>query len=347
MSAPIDVGNNLIMQELSYDINVLQAEADKLIPSLTNEQKSIFDKVMSTVSNDNGGFFFVYGFGGIGKTFLWNALTSSLRAQSKIVLIIASSGIAATLLPSGRTAHSRFAIPIQVNETSMCSISQGSPLAKLLECTKLIICNEALMVQRYCIEAFDHSLKDLIHSNLPFRAKCIIMGGDFRQILPVVPKGSRASVVNACICSSYLWSSCTIFTLTKNMRLTTLGSEEDKKKLEWFSKWLLDVGDGKLGEPNDGTTDIEVPKALLVNDYEDTIEGIVSVIYGDVIANLSNNEYFNDRAILAPTIEMVDKINQYMCSLLPGEAHEFFSSDSVCQASNQRTALTIYTLLNF
>ncbi|XP_028796091.1 ATP-dependent DNA helicase PIF1-like [Neltuma alba] len=278
------------------------------------------------------------------KTFLWNALASSLRAQSKIVLTVASSGIAATLLPSGRTAHSRFAIPIQVNETSMCFISQGSPLAKLLECTKLIIWDEAPMVQRYCIEAFDRSLKDLMHSNLPFGGKCIIMGGDFRQILPVVPKGSRASVVNACICSSYLWSSCTIFTLTKNMRLTSLGSEEDKKKLEWFSKWLLDVGDGKLGEPNDGTTDIEVPKALLVNDYEDPIEGIVSVIYGDVIANLSNNEYFNDRAILAPTIEMVDKINQYMCSLLPGEAHEFFSSDSVCQASNQSDSFdNLYT----
>ncbi|XP_028752788.1 uncharacterized protein LOC114712419 [Neltuma alba] len=242
MSAPIDVGNNLIMQELSYDINGRHS----------------------------------YGMH-------WHH-----RYEHKAKLyLIASSGIAATLLPSGRTAHSRFAIPIQVNETSMCSISQGSPLAKLLECTKLIIWDEAPMVQRYCIEAFDHSLKDLIHSNLPFGGKCIIMGGDFRQILPVVPKGSRASVVNACICSSYLWSSCTIFTLTKNMRLTTLGSEEDKKKLEWFSKWLLDVGDGKLGEPNDGTTDIEVPKALLVNDYEDTIEGIVSVIYGDVIANLS------------------------------------------------------------
>ncbi|XP_028782174.1 uncharacterized protein LOC114738301 [Neltuma alba] len=87
-----------------------------------------------------------------------------------------------------------------------------------------------------------------------------------------------------------------------------------------------------------------MPEGLLVNDYEDPIEGIVSVIYGDVIANLSNNEYFNDRAILALKIEMIDKINQYMCSLLPGEAHEFFSSDSVCQSLNQNDSFdNLYT----
>jgi hypothetical protein len=32
------------------------------------------------------------------------------------------SGIAALLIPGGRTAHSRFAIPINIHETSTCEI---------------------------------------------------------------------------------------------------------------------------------------------------------------------------------------------------------------------------------
>ncbi|KAI9087725.1 hypothetical protein K1719_030357 [Acacia pycnantha] len=54
----------------------------------------------------SGGFFFVNRFGVTGKTFLWNAFTSAVRVNGEIVLNVASNGIAATLLPSDRTAHS-------------------------------------------------------------------------------------------------------------------------------------------------------------------------------------------------------------------------------------------------
>ena len=58
--------------------------------------------------------FFLYGFGGTGKTFIWRTLASSLRAENQIVIIVASSGIASLLLPGGRTAHSRFKIPVPI-----------------------------------------------------------------------------------------------------------------------------------------------------------------------------------------------------------------------------------------
>ncbi|XP_028784203.1 ATP-dependent DNA helicase PIF1-like [Neltuma alba] len=174
---PIDVTNHLIMQELSYDKQALQVEASQLAKSLNTDQKEIYDKVMSSLDQVNGAFFFVYGCGGTGKTFLWNALTSSLHGRGDIVLTVASSGIAATLLPSGRTAHSRFVIPIQVNELSICGIKQNSPLTHLLQKTKLIIWDEAPMVQRYCVEAVDRTLQDIMHCTSPFGGKCIIMGG--------------------------------------------------------------------------------------------------------------------------------------------------------------------------
>ncbi|KAL5148451.1 hypothetical protein HKD37_13G035493 [Glycine soja] len=79
----------------------------------SHEQKPIYHRIIQTVNNNEGGMFFLYGFGGTGKTFIWRTLASSLRAENQIVIIVASSGIASLLLPGGRTAHSRFIIPTQ------------------------------------------------------------------------------------------------------------------------------------------------------------------------------------------------------------------------------------------
>ena len=77
--------------------------------------------------------------GGIGKTFLWRGLCSYLRAQSKIVLCVASSGIAALLLEGGRTAYSQFKIPLNLTPKSTCGIKKNSHLARLLQKASLII----------------------------------------------------------------------------------------------------------------------------------------------------------------------------------------------------------------
>ncbi|XP_028767101.1 uncharacterized protein LOC114724813 [Neltuma alba] len=331
----IDIANHLIMQELNYDRESLKLKTTTLMQKLNDEQRIIYDNILSATNLPQGGFFFVYGYGGTGKTFLWNVLITTLRAKGEIVLPVASSGIAATLLPSGRTAHSRFAIPIQITESSVCGIKQNSPLANLIKSTKLIIWDEAPMVQRYCIEAFDRTLKDIMHSNLPFGGKCIVMGGDFRQILPVIPKGTRATIVNASINSSYLWNHCRIFKLTKNMRLRKTNSSNDRERLEWFSNWLLNIGDGKIGQSKDGVADIEIPKQLLLTNYDNALHAIVHSTYPDLLHNLASNDYFNDRAILAPTIEMVNQINYYMCSLLPGDSFQFLSCDTVCKADQE------------
>ncbi|PKY63284.1 hypothetical protein RhiirA4_302686, partial [Rhizophagus irregularis] len=60
-------------------------------------------------------------------------------SNGDIALAVASSGIAALLLPGGRTAHSCFKIPINIHEDSTCSIKHNSDLASLLQIAKLII----------------------------------------------------------------------------------------------------------------------------------------------------------------------------------------------------------------
>jgi len=76
------------------------------------------------MTNKEGKLFFVYGNGGIGKTFVWTTFLSYLRGQSKIMLAITSSGIASLLLLGDKTAHSRFKIPIDLHGELTCNITQ-------------------------------------------------------------------------------------------------------------------------------------------------------------------------------------------------------------------------------
>jgi len=81
-----------------------------------------------------------------------------LRSKGEIVITVASSGIAALLIPSGRTAHSRFGIPIEIHESSSCNITPNTDLAQLMARAKLIIWDEAPMLHKHCFESVDRAL---------------------------------------------------------------------------------------------------------------------------------------------------------------------------------------------
>ncbi|XP_028804724.1 uncharacterized protein LOC114759678 [Neltuma alba] len=339
----VDTRNRMIIQELSFDQEECHTQSQRLRNMLTDEQRHIYHSILKAMDDSNGGFFFVHGFGGTGKTFLWNALTKAVKSKGEIVINVASSGIAATLLPYGRTAHSRFAIPIDITEVSMCNITQNSSLGNLIKATKLIIWDEAPMVRRYCVEAVDRTFRDIMKCDKPFGGKCVVMGGDFRQILPVVPKGGRADVVDSSINSSELWNHCKLFNLTKNMRLSTTECPIQQTKIHQFSKWLLDVGEGKLGLPHDGITDITIPEEILIKCSDDPIASIVTATFPSLRENIMSSNYLMNRAILAPTIEVVEQINDYMCSMLDGDCVEYYSSDSVSATEQDSSFTELYT----
>jgi hypothetical protein len=139
-----------------YDATMQAAMRDEHVPQLNPEQRAIYDNVMAAV---NRRAFFVDGLGGTGKTFLYSWLLNTVRAQGRVVVAVASSGIAALLLDGGRTAHSRFKIPVQgLNSTSTCYISKDSELAALLQAATLIVWDEAVMMHRHVFEAVNRSL---------------------------------------------------------------------------------------------------------------------------------------------------------------------------------------------
>ena len=86
---------------------------------------------------------------------LQNTVLRRVRNDSKVAIAVASSGIASILLQGGRTAHSRFKIPLNATAQSSCSVSKKSNLVDLFVVTKLIFRDEILMQNRYDIEAVD------------------------------------------------------------------------------------------------------------------------------------------------------------------------------------------------
>jgi hypothetical protein len=206
-----------------YDVATQAAMRNEHVPQLNPEQRAVYDNVMAIIDRRA---FFVDGLGGTGKTFLYSCLLSTVRAQGRVAVVVASSGIAALLLDEGHTAHSRFKIPVQgLNNTSTCYISRDSELAALLQVAALIVWDEAVMMHKHVFEAVNKSLQDImavINPAFKFLPKFMVFSDDFRQILPIVPRSTRGDVIAAALNCSSIWQHVCVFKLHTNMRVQRL-----------------------------------------------------------------------------------------------------------------------------
>ncbi|KAL7138086.1 hypothetical protein ABFS83_10G139200 [Erythranthe nasuta] len=261
----------------------------------------VFDDIMDVVTNDRGGIFFLYGHGRTGKTSIWKTSSAAIRSKGEIVIIVASSGIASLLLPGGRTAHSRFGLSIIVHGSSTCSIKQQSPHAELLSRVKLIIWDETPMMHMYYFEALDKTMKFIFNSDMPFGGKVVVLRWNFRQILPVVLKALRQDIV-----------------MLQSIH-------------HCCGDNILRIGNGDAGEVNDGDPTIEIPDDMLIRNSADPFLDLIEFVYPNLVTNLFTPEYFEGRAILAPTNESVGFVNDHFLSIITGEEKVYFSFNSMCK----------------
>ncbi|GKA72568.1 helicase-like protein [Tanacetum coccineum] len=188
--------NRLIAAERMYNVNEEWTHFTNFYVGLNPQQRDVYDNIIQAVD------------------------------ERRIVLSVASSGIASLVLPGGRTAHSRFRIPIDLDDESRCGIDVISDLASLIRASDLIIWDEAPLQHRHAFEAGDRTFRDMCKLDNPnaenqvFGGKVVVLGGDFRQILQLIPNAPRvvmvASTVNK---SSSVWDHCKVFVLSINMRL--------------------------------------------------------------------------------------------------------------------------------
>ncbi len=113
----------MVQEELAYDQHSLTTDIDNTKYRLNDDQRNTYEIILDVMTNKEGKLLFVYGSGGTSKTFVWITIMSHLRGQGKIVLAVASLGIASLLLLGDRTAHSRFKILIDVHDESTCNIT--------------------------------------------------------------------------------------------------------------------------------------------------------------------------------------------------------------------------------
>ncbi|GJZ69659.1 ATP-dependent DNA helicase PIF1 [Tanacetum coccineum] len=177
----------------------------------------------------------------------WQTLSEDILEKNMTI------GIVSLLLLAGRTAHSRFVIPLDLMENSTYCIKRNTQLEELMQEVQLIIWDEAPMTQRYAFESLDTTLRDILSfkdsekRRQIFGGMTVLLGGDFRQIIPVIPQAKKPKVVQACINRSELWRYCKVFTLTRSMRVNEYSADEgiDTSKQK-FNQWVLAVGDGTL-----------------------------------------------------------------------------------------------------
>jgi hypothetical protein len=164
--------------ELYVECIIEVNEEDKnLHKSLNTEQMAAYKTIMSTVDSPNGGVFFIDGPGGTGKIFLYRALLGTVRSQDKIAITTATPGVTASIMPGGRTTHSRFKIPLNIDKGGYCNFTKQSGIAKLLREASLILWDEASMTKKHVVEALDISLCDILDKeDSPFGGKTIVFG---------------------------------------------------------------------------------------------------------------------------------------------------------------------------
>ncbi|OMP04884.1 DNA helicase PIF1, ATP-dependent [Corchorus olitorius] len=159
------------------------------------------------------------------------------------------------------------------------------------------------MIHRHCLEALNKTLSDILFDGSDtsthglFGGKTLLEGGDFRQILPVIPQGSKKDIISASICNSSLWQHFRIFTLTTNMGLKRDNLNPDEKEgLQQFAICFQDV-------------------------------------YDDFSLKFNELDNLKERAIVTPYNETFDQINWYALDLTPGESRTYLNSDALCKSS--------------
>ncbi len=277
------------------EVREAAADRDRFLAMFTPEQQGALGSIVDAISVQAPvKIFALIASAGVGKTVFANGLAAYFRAQGRRVICVAASGLAAMLLEGGTTAHSAFNIPIPAHEASYCNLSRAE--RSYLKDAELIIWDECSMIHAHAADAVNRTFQDIMNNDRPFGGKCVLLMGDFKQLLPVVQYGKGH---NHTIQRCKWWPMVKHLTFTKNWR----AAEHPE-----YSKFLEEVGNGHV-------TAVVPPDATRVNSYEE----MISSVYED--------DFNNQHQILALTLETCAQINKMCLNLLPGRLIDMPAAD--------------------
>ncbi|KAI3690709.1 hypothetical protein L2E82_48914 [Cichorium intybus] len=172
----------------------------------------------------------------------------------------------------------------------------------------------------FSVEALDRTMQDITGVTLPFGGKIMVLGGDFRQVLPVVRRGTLAQIVDSSLRMSPLWHLITKLSLTLNMRALSD---------PWFSNFLLRVGDGDEEVVDESFIRIPDDMAIPYSDKVKSMDALIDAIFPSLQTNGADSGYIISRAILSTKNESVNEINDQLINRFIGDEKIYYSFDEV------------------
>lgn len=192
-------------------------------------------------------------------------------------------------------------------------IESHDPRGELIQEASVIIWDEAPMANNAVLRCVEETCRHIMHNDLPFGGKVVVLLGDFRQTCPVIRHGTRQQIVEASISSSALWNEFSVHRLTQPIR-----NAEDLP----YSAFVDSVGDG-LGPY------VELGMLERVSRQEDLIQFVYPEdVLQDPVACLK-------RAILAPTNEQVCGYNRKILSRIEGVQRTYIAVDALKDTEEQ------------
>jgi len=234
-------------------------------------------------------------------------------------LCVASSGIVAQLPPGGRTAHSRFKIPLSNDVNGVCNITPNSNLGELIRKTSLIIWDEVPMQHKACFEAVNRTLNDICNTNhlRVFGGIPVVLGGDFAQILPVIRRGTRQATVLACIYHASIWANLQVLQLKTSMGVIASNANQV------FLTFLKGIVTNPLLHGH-----LELARYICP---VCTVDQLCDQLYPQPLLNNAVNSLraLIGRAILAFRNDTVNDFNDVLVDRMPGEEYRFEAANYV------------------
>ena len=321
-------GKSLGDADYGFDLSTLPniiAAADKYedvagLPALSREQQLALDSVtrMAVDPSRSDNVLAIIAAAGTGKSVFVNVAVQQLHAAGYVSMCVAASGLAASVLPNGRTAHSALKIPVDIHEHSYCAWNDETCRSQLSK-VDVLFWDEISMVNSAVIDCVDRSFRRLMQNDFMFGGKVVVCLGDFRQLTPIVKgcNGDRFSLL-----MSEWFAQIPRMEFTINFR-AGVNSE--------YREFLTRVGDGTLDQ-------IDIPEHVI----GDSIEDVIDRVYGNDVTH----ESCNQNMILAFTLDQCAVINDKVLDRIPGPLDFSVAADDLshCRQPDQYPEEYVHSL---
>ena len=224
-------------------------------------------------------------------------LAPAVYISTQAAICVAASAQAAAVLNGGRTAHGQLRIPIDCDEASYLDLKVNEKLE--VAAAAALLWDEASMVSDVVADCVNRSLQDILQSPVPFGGMPVLFVGDWRQLLPVVPRSvGHHHTLQKCS----WWHYVTLLKLHYNWRC---------QQPEWL-QLLDDVGMGKLSSVQPVAASLRT-----------TVEDVIAAVWPDAATSSTAQ-----KAIITLRLEDAAEVNHHIISSLPNATMHAYSYDS-------------------